>query len=291
MAENESPNKVQQLRVRLWTLVRMLLETGPAPITTKTMPKSTLNYHLRQFEAQGLIKREINSRPIIWSLTGQSPTFVIPYDKSNILRFHHAQMRFRVLSWGTFPKETQTSLVGGFRHNPYFHRKYRGLTFRFFKDSIIAFCPEIYTNHEAQAYARATFQVMNVLQDLANRYDLQLGPPEFCRRPHIAIVNNPFTESLGKWCKAKGIYPNFGDFWVDESTDTEFETSQMFKAQQVVNGFSKMPILFEQLNPVLEGLTTQLKLHLSVMQEIKDGLKQQTSIFDQIKGLIERLKP
>ena len=290
MAENESPNKVPCLRVKVGTLVWKLLQAGPAPLVISSVPKQTLNRYLKEFEAKGWIKREVNSRPIIWALTGQSPTFVIGYDKCLLMRFHHAQIRFRVLSWGTYPLTCQKTLLHAIKNNQYFDRKCRGVLMRFFPDSIIVFCPDIYANHEAQAYAKATFQVMNIMQDLANRYDLQLGPPEFCRRPHIAIINNEFTESLTKWCKVKGIYPNFGDFWVDESTgDGEFETSQLFKAQQVINGFSKLPTLFEQLNPVLEGLATQIKLHLAVMQEIKDGLKQQTAIFEQIKGLVEHL--
>jgi hypothetical protein len=151
-------------------------------------------------------------------------------------------MRFKVVSWGHFPKEAQASLISEFKNNPYFHRKLGGLRIRFFKHSLIVFCPEVYTNSEAEGIAKMTLQVLNVLQrELIDRYDMKLSNLEICRNPHVAIVNNSFTTSLLDYCKAKGVHPDLGDFWVDESTDEEFETNVTGKAQQFIDNVMAIP--------------------------------------------------
>lgn len=254
LAKTRSKRRVKHFDRNCFTLVAMHIQKANYPLRLVGFSKQRLNHHLRRFEAIGFIEKTIRGIHQEYKLTEQGKRNIIGDDKRCLLRFHHAEMRFEVHAWGTFPKETQERLVKGFKNNPYFHRKYRGVLMRFFENSVIVFCPEVFSNDEPTAYAKITLRVMKVMQELCNRHDMRIGAPEFCRRPHVAIINNQFTESLTKWCKLKGVFPEFGDFFVDESFKGEFESSQVFKAGQFVNNVMAVPKLTEQVPRLTEQI-------------------------------------
>jgi hypothetical protein len=186
-----------------------------------------------------------------------SKHFIIAHEKTSLLRLHHAQMHFKIISWGTFPKETQASLKETLRNNPFFHRKYKGLRFRFFPQSntFEVYSQEggIFCNDEASGIAKLTQKVYQAVQHIVDKYNMKVSMGTISRKPHFSIVNNPFTKALTDYCDVKGESFETENFWVDKSLDTgEFETSTPFKAQQFINGVINWKEARDEINTKLD---------------------------------------
>jgi len=206
----------------------------------------------------------------------------------DVWRFHHYIRGYKILKWGNFKFDN-------FRSVPMNNWSYVRFPVKIEQNDIVVhildtetikvYCPTIYGTDHSQIKEKAVILCNKVIQNIVDRFDMKVEAGYDVRAEHYAVVD---SQKLAK------LLINVKDprFWVDFSLGTEeLETKEPEHIQNVLDmprAITEMrDTLFNDLTPAIRDLSVNIKLHLSIMQDIKEHLAKQTSIFEQIKGVLK----
>ena len=137
---------------------------------------------------------------------------------------------------------------------------------------------------------RARDKAVEIAQKIAQKYNLELGPPELSRKPHFAI-NNAVTRLF------KGMELNTPKYKIDESEGKggEIDFYAPDDAKAFIDTMMDMPnqikaltsTFTEKVIPPIEKLAQQIELHLEATRTWKDSA---VALNQTVGGLADTLK-
>lgn len=127
------------------------------------------------------------------------------------------------------------------------------------------YCPIKYSKSPTEAFDNMIEEAKKIVNYISSKYNLKLGNYRRIRDGQKSLIgSDKIGEILG--------HMKVGGVWIDASDGTrELETTQ---DNYDIEKLLAMPdVLDKKLIPVLESLTEQINLHLSVMQDMRETLK------------------
>lgn len=122
---------------------------------------------------------------------------------------------------------------------------------------------------------RARDKAVEISQKIAQKYNLELGPPELSRKPHFA-VNNAVTRLF------KGMELDTPKYKIDESEGKggEIDFYAPDDAKAFIDAMTGLPGRMDavegavlKLTPAIDALTEQLNVHLPAIRGLDQGVK------------------
>lgn len=240
-----------------------------------------LQWHISSLKAKGLIE-EVQNKPIsLYRLTplGNRIKEMSTQSDTNFYtcwRVHNLIVGWEVKGWGSW------------KFNPTFLKDMKNFKFQelvlkghkiHIQDSglIKIYCPEVYAANADDGFDRAVQEASKVAEYIASKYDMQLGERYRIRSGHKEKIG---SEKIGEFLGHLKI----GGVWVDASTG-----SRRLEADQDNYDLEKllaMPNIIEnKLIPAIEQHSHDIQLHLSVLNEMRDAIRE---LRDAVRGFNAR---
>jgi hypothetical protein len=235
--------------------------------------KQAISARLLRYKAKGLVE-QLHSRPVaVYKLTSlgevvninnvQSVNSSHSKQKMKLWRCHALIVGHDIISWGTW------------KFNDTLMKRMRGWSFQelLIKGNKIhiqdtglmkIYMPDQYTNYPAQAWANMYEQANKIANYLAQRYNMQIKPMRIIREGHKELQG---TEKIAKLLGVQ----NIGKVRIDIS-EKDKPNMEEDQSEYSLEALLEMPKVLEQFQESLKLYNEQIRLHLSVMQEIRTGI-------------------
>jgi len=248
--------------------------------------KQALNYHLQKLVKKGILTHPQSFPFAIYELTSfgkQVKKHLIQSDGVRTLwRCHHLIVGYEIKSFGNFRFiDTKNRKIVPMENWKYAREEFK----KSFEDTYVVhvqetgllkiYCPKTYHIYPDQAFGIMYNDSGRIAQFYCDRYSMVLNPMRVIRRGHKALVKSE------KLVEAVGRFNIDGKVWTDASEGEELEERQ---DSYTVDDLLNLPGRINRLTEVNLKLASNIELHLSVMSEIKDAIKEMRDLFRIMNG-------
>lgn len=266
---NELPRKLRGLHILLNCVERH--ESRKVMAQLLNVSNTAIGKKLSTLKQKGYIE-QITSRPIaaykILPLGLQVNQIIAQSDgaMSGFYKCHHKIVGYKIENYGTwrFNEKIWKTMKGNWHWQKV---KLKDYNIRI-QDTgkMIIICPKIYDKQPSHAFGKMIEDAQEVGRQLAQKYNMKLGDFIEVREGHKELIgSNQIAEMIG--------YLKIGNFWIDESGGSrnfeELETSD--KMERLLD----LPdVIGNKLVPAIEQHSHDILLHLAVLKEIRDAVKE-----------------
>jgi len=223
--------------------------------------KQRFFYWMKKLKNLGFIN-EVSKQFGIYELSQDGKNFYIRYVSSlqpNGIRLHNVSYSYPIISSATLEVEKEWELRG---LNYQLERR-SNCTIVSNGRSIIVNVSSLFGKDAFQLLADSQQIAENVINSLRNR-GWQIDPGKLCRKPEFAIID-PIAQKIGEQLQL-----STSEGKIDKSMgvgEIEFFSPAMAQA------YIEMPKHIIEQTLIMDKLAEQIKLHLEVMQEMKETMK------------------
>lgn len=234
--------------------------------------KQALNYHIRKFVKLGVIRR-IQSYPYsIYELTSLGDSVKKSLEQSEHLRTlwkaHNLIVGFDILRFGSFNfvDTSRRKLIQ--MNNWIYAREDHDDHVIHIQDTglLKIYLPAKYCSDPDVAFGEMFSKATRIAQWYCDKYDMKLKPMKVIRKGEKALVG---SEKLAKI---------FGRVKLEEMFVNASEGLEELEAPMdsyAIENMLKLPEIIEtKLVPTLDQFSKNIELHLEVLQEIKEAVKE-----------------
>jgi len=269
------------------------------------MTKQNLNYYLRRFLDSGLICKLQDQPFAIYKITEKGRRV-----KENLVqsergvkiamwRYHNLIVGYKVFTWGSWRFNDRKKI----RMNNWTYQiaeAKNGLQAHIQDTGLLKiYGPKMVGPDAEEMRIRASAQVQDAAQWFADHYDLKLAEPKILRKGQKELLNSEQLAKLVGRVKT-------GDYWIDASGGDENleEYEDSYKVENILSNLEETPLRLNtiennqngirkdlnELRPVLQELTRQLALHLSVEQKTEGHMAASEETMKNINAGISELR-
>ena len=235
--------------------------------------KQALNYHIRKFVKLGVIRR-IQSYPYsIYELTSLGSSVKKSLEQSEHLRSslwkaHNLIVGFEIISFGDFRfvETRRRKLVTGMKNWNYAREMHGDHVINIQDTGLLKiYAPAKYCKDPDVAFGEMFSKATTIAQWYVHKYGMRLRPMKVIRKGEKALVGSEKLAKIFGRIKTEELYIN-----ASEGTE-ELEAPQDSYA---IENLLKLPEIIEtKLVPTLDQFSKNIELHLEVLQDIRDAVK------------------
>lgn len=245
--------------------------------------KQALNYHLKQLIRKDFI-RKVQSYPFaIYELTslGIRVKEILRHGEDGTYKplweCHNYEVGFNIGSLGSY-QFVETSLRKLIKLNNWHYTLDQVGEFKVQITStgkMVIHCPRRVAREPDNEFVKMGSEAQRIAQDYCNRYDMKLSSMFIVRKGQKTLKKSEaLAKVLGKF--------HLGDVWTDNSDGTGEELEEA----QDSNKIEQLMDLPKQINIFMQGFekyNTNIELHLKVLQEIGEGVKELRNVIKELK--------
>lgn len=239
--------------------------------------KQLLSYYMRKLREAYIIER-IESHPFaIYKLTplgcrvkdslvhsDTSKTYEKTHTKP-LWKCHNLIVGFDIKTWGNW--HFNQKLMKEMKNWKFQKLHIKGHNINIHDTGLIKiYCPSEYADDTATAWANMYSNAQKIANFIASKYHMEIGNLRVIREGQHSICG---SEKIGELLG----HIKLGKVWIDASEGSrELEESQ--SGNKLIKLLALPDAIDDKLVPVVKQLTEQITLHLEVMQEMKETLKE-----------------
>lgn len=231
--------------------------------------RQRLNYWIKQLKNADLIRLKVRSNIAIYELTPEGKNFYTGCVNSFIsgIRLHNVQFSYPVLKEGNLDWQKQWQLKGLINKA----KKEKNATIVLNGKTLSIFVSSLIGSNAFELFDKAKNIADELAERLKKEFNFELGQGTLTRKPHFAVLN-PIFDKISRHLEFSSEVAK-----IDESEGSgELEFFEPNKVQK----FIELPETIETLTfhlvrqtEIMNQFSEQLKLHLLVLNEMKETLK------------------
>jgi len=237
--------------------------------------RQKLHYYISKLKKLGLIHEKVRSSMILYELTPECKSFITGCNKfyNGAIRLHNISYSLEILQDADMPHDKEISVLG------YWNKQIKRLsdaTIEKTTKHIIIHIKSLVGSdpYELINKSRTTVEELRII--LEKSFKFKLGDPMLIRKPHFAVMD-PLANKI-----VKHIQVSTEEAKLDASEGLgELE----FFDPVSVDNYIKMPQKIAELEnhlikqtEIMDQFSKNLELHLQVLQEIRDAVKEMKKI-------------